>query len=635
LLTSPVQIRSRKGSGKRRFNDPEPGDLKRSDIDLVVDWATTELEIGEQDSLSRLRVAAVFNMYEMWDAAIENFEIALKLDKTAWDAYIGLAETYESQRRYDRAIETLTYPVQAFRDNEKLRAEHQPLYYSMNALLGICYEKQSQYDKAISLYREILNHDPEAWRLALSLILALKAQEKYPDIMEYIQELNDYWDSKFKGSRLTKLLHEFAFYGGCHGVLLHAAKVTDNLSLVMKAYGVAIDRAKEESNVQADSHLELAYVANQLSYQHGIALLYYGGEDSSQEAVRLWEQNLRDVNGKVGFDAEAIRYDNMKRLCCVYLHNAKIAGWDTAVAKSNIEKLAQLSTNSNGGEILSFIDIDPKLTLGRYFQLTQQKDEAMASARAHIKIALDLLSDNDPANDWQGYYKLATVLTHLDDDLNAKTAWSLIRPYDQPVVEDGGMVANRGPLWNACAGDCDHDWEFTDAIYICKDCLDVQFDKRCWELLRTQKEIFNVCDHRHEFLHVPEWYADEQQKVEPGMVKVGDSIVPIEEWLTGIRTTWGLTDTGMVYGIVQRDFNAQHPDELEAKAGEKITIIAQSNPEWFVAKPIGRRGEQGLIPVSFVEVKDMATGQTVADPQEAVRRAGVASVGVLKSYGLL
>ena len=84
--------------------------------------------------------------------------------------------------------------------------------------------------------------------------------------------------------------------------------------------------------------------------------------------------------------------------------------------------------------------------------------------------------------------------------------------------------------------------------------------------------------------------------------------------------------SAMVYGIVQYDFNAERPDELEAKAGEAIIVIAQSNPEWFVAKPIGRLGGPGLIPVSFIEVKDMATGQTVTDPQEAVRRAGVPKV---------
>lgn len=91
-------------------------------------------------------------------------------------------------------------------------------------------------------------------------------------------------------------------------------------------------------------------------------------------------------------------------------------------------------------------------------------------------------------------------------------------------------------------------------------------------------------------------------------------------------STMGKGSGAMVYGIVQYDFQAERPDELDAKAGEAIIVIAQSNPEWFVAKPIGRLGGPGLIPVSFIEVRDMQTGQSVADPLEAVKRAGVPKV---------
>ncbi len=82
----------------------------------------------------------------------------------------------------------------------------------------------------------------------------------------------------------------------------------------------------------------------------------------------------------------------------------------------------------------------------------------------------------------------------------------------------------------------------------------------------------------------------------------------------------------MVYGVVQYDFNAERSDELEAKAGESIVVTAQSNPEWFVAKPIGRLGGPGLIPASYVEIRDTLTGKPVPDAQEAVARAGVPKV---------
>lgn len=83
---------------------------------------------------------------------------------------------------------------------------------------------------------------------------------------------------------------------------------------------------------------------------------------------------------------------------------------------------------------------------------------------------------------------------------------------------------------------------------------------------------------------------------------------------------------GGVYGVVSYDFHAERPDELDAKEGEAIIVIAQSNPEWFVAKPITRLGGPGLIPVSFIEIRDMTTGRPVEDPVAAVQKAGIPRV---------
>lgn len=83
---------------------------------------------------------------------------------------------------------------------------------------------------------------------------------------------------------------------------------------------------------------------------------------------------------------------------------------------------------------------------------------------------------------------------------------------------------------------------------------------------------------------------------------------------------------GGVYGVVSYDFHAERPDELDAKEGEAIIVIAQSNPEWFVAKPITRLGGPGLIPVSFIEIRDMTTGKAVEDPVAAVAKAGIPRV---------
>ncbi|KAG1780331.1 hypothetical protein EV702DRAFT_773880 [Suillus placidus] len=67
------------------------------------------------------------------------------------------------------------------------------------------------------------------------------------------------------------------------------------------------------------------------------------------------------------------------------------------------------------------------------------------------------------------------------------------------------------------------------------------------------------------------------------------------------------------FAIVLHDFIAERADELDAKSGDCISVVAQSNREWFVAKPIGRLGRPGLIPASFVEVRNPTTNLPVED----------------------
>lgn len=81
-----------------------------------------------------------------------------------------------------------------------------------------------------------------------------------------------------------------------------------------------------------------------------------------------------------------------------------------------------------------------------------------------------------------------------------------------------------------------------------------------------------------------------------------------------------------LYGIVLYDFKAERSDELSAAAGESIIIIAKSNDEWFVAKPIGRLGGPGLIPISFIEVRNIGSNQPVANLEQAIIDANVPRV---------
>ncbi|ODA77842.1 hypothetical protein RJ55_06444 [Drechmeria coniospora] len=90
---------------------------------------------------------------------------------------------------------------------------------------------------------------------------------------------------------------------------------------------------------------------------------------------------------------------------------------------------------------------------------------------------------------------------------------------------------------------------------------------------------------------------------------------------------------GIVSAKVKYYFEAApgRPDELTADEGEDLIIIAQSNKEWVVAKPIRRLGGPGLIPIGFIEIYDDDSHRTspptpAADPIEALRKANVPTV---------
>ena len=84
------------------------------------------------------------------------------------------------------------------------------------------------------------------------------------------------------------------------------------------------------------------------------------------------------------------------------------------------------------------------------------------------------------------------------------------------------------------------------------------------------------------------------------------------------------------------DFTAERPDELSINEGKKIILIAQSNPDWFVAKPIADLGGPGLVPTEYIQLYYMASGAAVEPlndqetPKEiavrAAREAGIPRV---------
>lgn len=270
------------------------------------------------------------------------------------------------------------------------------------------------------------------------------------------------------------------------------------------------------------------------------------------------------------------------------------------MAQEYLRKVEYLASLQVGPE--SYPGWDSKRLLARFHSLMHNTQAARNVVRHHVKAGLDLLSDEDEENDWQGYITLAVTLTPIDDT-HALAAWSLLAPIeyttqisvvekadheaDHEEVDLGAQelalstdvdthgpegktkasivtttevdipaendtktlkessitepttVSQEGHLGNCCDGECGTEWPFADDMYYCKDCPDVQFDERCLAKLRAGTLGKKVCNPSHEFLYIPKWDKEAQKHIPKGSVRVGSDVLTMKEWLDRIRKEWG------------------------------------------------------------------------------------------------
>ncbi|AJP99812.1 AAR_G0003870.mRNA.1.CDS.1 [Saccharomyces cerevisiae] len=123
---------------------------------------------------------------------------------------------------------------------------------------------------------------------------------------------------------------------------------------------------------------------------------------------------------------------------------------------------------------------------------------------------------------------------------------------------------------------------------------------------------------------VPKTYFEVFDRTKPSSVNGSNS--------SSRKVTNDSLNMGSLYAIVLYDFKAEKADELTTYVGENLFICAHHNCEWFIAKPIGRLGGPGLVPVGFVSIIDIATGYATGnDVIEDIKSVNLPTVQEWKS----
>lgn len=123
------------------------------------------------------------------ERAKDELEIAVKLDKNFFDAYIGLALVFRQEKEYSPAVKEL-----------KKVLKKKPDHLKANFQLGVVYYEQKKYSKAAKIFTKVLAVQPEAadahYYLGLSFEKTGQRDSAINEFKQALKYVPDYKDAE-------------------------------------------------------------------------------------------------------------------------------------------------------------------------------------------------------------------------------------------------------------------------------------------------------------------------------------------------------------------------------------------------------------------------------------------------------
>ncbi|KAB8078648.1 hypothetical protein BDV29DRAFT_165951 [Aspergillus leporis] len=496
-----------------------------ADIIEAAEWAGFE-----KTTRWHQRIAIVLRQTNHIEEAMDNFQQSIALDPSNWLAKSGMAIAHVQKKEWQTAL-SLDEEVEALLEQKIIDEPDQKdkllaiLHISRDRMTA-CYkeinepEKQyqaSQRARAASPYCDncicmslYLQHETGRYEESISLLKSL-ADAKVPD--------KDY-------DRLTEWLWENPYSDrGFLEFFADAALATDNLQFMIQSYRSAMRAARKASLTVVAAHLDLS-----------LARIYCEFADDDDRATKRWEQILNTYGsakeeGDIGAAKVAASYNLARHLLC----RAIDAGAGSAEAEESITRLEKLVERFKADDMSSlWVAARARaIALGLWYRLTGRHDEARVLFAPSVKRAVQILSDDDPENDYSGLTDLQNALLAAGDTRNVISIAYVVGEYP-----DDDTAVSRGNHGYCCDGPCRKEFDALDNLYLCPICFDTGFCEDCTKLLETEDMPFRKCSPSHvkDFVYIP----PRPQKVEANHILVDGQCLSFEEWLAGLKREWNV-----------------------------------------------------------------------------------------------
>ncbi|PYH72109.1 uncharacterized protein BO88DRAFT_402379 [Aspergillus vadensis CBS 113365] len=533
---------------ERLVSDPDAEQVQTSHILDAAKWAQAQIgldTLGYEENRNLARTLRVFGKY---DEAIKHFKLTSTLAQDNWSSQWGLADCYAGRKEFTTAIEILEATKKGIENGETGSAEELKAELAdMNRDLAEWNKEAGQSEVTLDIYEKLLQEFPDDYDTALALMTLLHKHGNYQRLLQFLQSMESPTDEFNNFNRQIQLFHIHSDRPEYHEALFASVHSDREFNIILKSYEAAIDAAKTrvaQGRKASKPEEEWGAQICQIELMYHLALLYYdnsaGNFDRVDLAINQWLQILH-MNDNDDFFVADRKARAGSELAIVCYEKALQHPNTAASYLAQLENVAALKLGED-----TIHGTYPARLLARYHALQGDEKKVKNVLRSYIKLNLDLLSDDDPLNDWQGYNGLAMHFMFAGHDADALAAWSLITPDDatgnteNPTTSDTTERKLEGPLRDICDGACGTYWTFANNFYLCRECNYIKFDQRCLDNLRNGTMKFKICDKDHEMLHIPAYDPVERRRIGDGNVKVGEEILSINEWLQRIRKGWGI-----------------------------------------------------------------------------------------------
>ena len=304
-------------------------------------------------------------------------------------------------------------------------------------LLAEWNQSAEHYEEAREIYERLLEADPNDYETISDILTLLGTQGKRKELVAYLNTLKGQNDEETGRDRLSQLITVSAVEIEKHQSILYNVKQGGYIEEFQKAYREAIKHAEEKrSTEEKEKESWTGFTLVCLYFQAATSLHWHSeSEEERIEAISLWEQSLNvdrfaasDENYSVFFGAQK---QAATLLCLQYLAEARNHEPDSELVASNFAKIKALTPPEGGMQYINNPYLEPnevELLTGYYHISRGDREQAMKALKPRVSIGVEMLSDHDPDNDWQGFWNLANAFSRFKDDVNALAALSLIAP---------------------------------------------------------------------------------------------------------------------------------------------------------------------------------------------------------------